>query len=188
MTASPIVMTGATSPVRKLRWLGLWALTLAAALWVGSELRHDAAPRVVVERSPGRAALASAPAVPQARDGLGAAEIRTLLHDELARQLADLRRPAADAEAADHAPEPRPPAAMSDELAARLEEASRLVDQAIGAGRWTPDDRKRFSSATGELPPPALIELERKLHVAINRGAVAVVDGFPPFGHLMQAP
>lgn len=190
MAASPIGATGATSPVRTLRWIGLWALTVAAALWAGSRLERDAAPEVAVERPGARAELTGAPGMPQARDATGAAgdtQIRAILRDELARQLSELRRPTADTEPADRAPEPGPPP-MTAELATRADEASGLVDRAIEAGRWTPDDRRRFASATGELPPPALIELERRLHVAINRGAVAVVDGFPPFGPFHPAP
>jgi hypothetical protein len=175
---------GVGSRSARLRWIVLWAATLGLAAWIGSQLGR-AAPPAAADAPRGRAPLASRSATPPAPDAPGSAEIRAIIRDELARQLAELRAPPAAAEIAAHAPEPGP---LSAELTAHADDASGLVDRAIGAGRWTGDDRRRFASATGELPPPVLIELERKLHVAINRGAVAVVDGFAPFGPPAQAP
>jgi len=167
----------------------MWALSLAAALWIGGRLQHDDGPRVEAARPLARTEPAAPQATPQARDAAGAAEIRAIVRDELARRLPDPRPPSTDADAiavaAERAPEPAP---MTGELAARAEEVSRLLDRAIGAGRWAPEDRRRFAGATGELPPPVVIELERRLHVAINRGTVAIVDGIPPFGPPVQAP
>src|SRR4051812_40618317 len=101
MAASPIAVTGARAPVGKLRWLGLWALTLAMATWAGSQLGRAGSPRVVAEPPPARGELAGTPLMPRAGDALGAAELRTIIRDELARQASDLRRPAADGDAAD---------------------------------------------------------------------------------------
>jgi len=194
----------------KLRWVALWVASVVCAVWVGTLLGRGT-PGEVEARGERAGVPQGMPATPQGRGGLGAAEVRAILHDELARQLAELRAPQAapsggglaTAESGEPVlgagPAAAGPAAgaavaagvagpavagpvMTPELTARADDAASLVDRAISAGRWIGDDRRRFATTAGDLPPPVRIELERKLHVAINRGTVAVADGIAPFG------
>jgi hypothetical protein len=192
----------------KLRWVALWVVSVVCAVWVGTLLGRGT-PGAAEARGERAGVSQGMPATPQGRVGLGAAEVRAILHDELARQLAELRAPqaapsggglanaesgepvlaaagAAAGAAMAAAPAATGPAAagpvMTPELTARADDAASMVDRAISAGRWTGDDRRRFATTAGDLPPPVRIELERKLHVAINRGTVAVADGIAPFG------
>jgi hypothetical protein len=171
-----------------LRTGALWAATLIAAMWIGSWIGR-ASPDRAVAASPGGLTTATAPAVVVERrcapGALDAATVQSIVRDELARQLSDVHRPPAEAKAADPASDAQP---LAGELYARAEEASRVVERAIRAGRWTGDDRRQFAGATGALPPPTVIELQRQLHVAINRGQVALADGAPPFGPPTPAP
>ena len=168
------------------RWLAVWALTIAVAVWLGrnwgSAPAPDVAERAGTMRAPSPRAAAPATILAPGTPGLDAAEVRAIVHDELARQLADLRPNTA-------VPAPAPePSQLAPELAQRADTAGALIDRAIGAGRWTLDDRRQFALASAELPPPVQFELQRKLHVAINRGAVAIADGAPPFGPSSFAP
>jgi hypothetical protein len=182
----------------KLRWVALWVASVVCAVWVGTLLGRGT-PGEVEARGERAGVPQGMPATPQGRGGLGAAEVRAILHDELARQLAELRAPQAapsggglaNAESGEPVLGAGPAAAagpavagpvMTPELTARADDAASLVDRAISAGRWIGDDRRRFATTAGDLPPPVRIELERKLHVAINRGTVAVADGIAPFG------
>ncbi|HEX4420770.1 MAG TPA: hypothetical protein VH165_22800 [Kofleriaceae bacterium] len=183
--------------------------SVACAVWVGTLLGRGT-PGEAEARGERAGVPRGMPATPEGRVGLGAAEVRAILHDELARQLAELRAPQAApvggglANAESGEPTlgagPAPGAAMAagaavvvgpaaaagpvmtPELTARADDAAGLVDRAISAGRWTGDDRRRFATTAGDLPPLVRIDLERKLHVAINRGTVAVADGIAPLG------
>jgi hypothetical protein len=176
--------------------------SVACAVWVGTLLGRGT-PGEAEARGERAGVPRGMPATPEGRVGLGAAEVRAILHDELARQLAELRAPQAapvggglaNAESGDPTLGAGPAAgaamaagpvatgpAMTPELTARADDAAGLVDRAISAGRWTGDDRRRFATTAGDLPPLVRIDLERKLHVAINRGTVAVADGIAPLG------
>jgi len=163
----------------------VWALTIVGAVWLGRSWgRTPAAERVEAPRAASLRAAAPTTILAAGAPGLDAAEVRAIVHDELAHQLAELR----STPAATTAPPPAEPAPLSAELAQRADTAGALIDRAIGAGRWTLDDRRQFALASAELPPPVQIELQRKLHVAINRGVVAIADGAPPFGPSSFAP
>jgi hypothetical protein len=172
-------------PITKHHWLAAgWAATTLAAGWAGVHLgrgpAHAAVPpapiHVTAEREPVAAATSASP---------GAPEIRAIVRDELTRQLADLRHaPDAPGGAAERAPEPSP---ISPELRTQADGAAMVIDRAIQAGRWTGDDRKRFADGIRGLPPSSILDLQRTLNVAINRGAVTIDDRLPPFGVQVQA-
>jgi hypothetical protein len=171
-----------------LRTGALWAATLIAAMWIGNRIGQSSPDRAVAAPPPGQTTATAAQLVVEPRcapGALDAATLQSIVRDELARQLSDLHPPPAEAKAADRVSDVQP---INSEQHARADEASRVVDHAIRAGRWTGDDRRQFAGATSALPPPTVIELQRQLHVAINRGQVALVDGAPPFGPLIPAP
>jgi hypothetical protein len=167
-----------------LRTSVLLAATLVVGTWIGSRITQTSPPH----------AMAAAPAAPSAAAGtvvvdasgaLDAAAVRRIIRDELAQQLSELRRPPSEAVAADRAPDAPP---LSIELQARSDQAAGVIERAVRAGRWTDDDRRQFANATAALPPPTVFELQRSLHVAINRGQVALADGAAPFGPAASAP
>jgi hypothetical protein len=172
-------------PITKRHWLAAgWAATILAAGWAGVQLgrepRHAAASPVPIHVTKVREPIAAA-----TTESPGAPEIRAIVREELARQLADLRHtPDESGGTAEPASEPRP---VTPELQVRSAGAAMVIDRAIQVGRWTSDDRKRFADNTRGLPPLSILDLQRALNVAINRGEVMIEDRLPPFGVQVQA-
>jgi hypothetical protein len=171
----------------------LWVATLIAALWIGSRIGQSSPGQASPDPAGpaparGQPTAATAGLVAERRcagGGLDAATVQTIVRDELARQLSDLHPPPGEASVADRPPDAQP---LDAALQARADEAAQVVERALRTGRWTGADRRQFAGATGALPPPKVIELQRQIHVAINRGQVALVDGGPPFGAPIAAP
>jgi len=88
--------------------------------------------------------------------------IRALVREELATQ-----RPAAS-------PEPAPPASEDQERAEV--EAEQVVDGALAAGRWGPDEAERMLALLPRLSPEAHNQLMSRLFPAVNDGRLQVVD------------
>lgn len=162
----------------------LWVATLVAGTWIGSRITQTSPPHAMAP-APATRSAAAGPFVVDASGALDAAAVRRIIRDELAQQLSELRRPPSEPVAADRAPDPPP---LSIELQARSDEAAGVIERAVRAGRWTGDDRRQFANATAALPPPTVFELQRSLHVAINRGQVALADGAAPFDRAASAP
>lgn len=165
--ARPDVMSG------KRRWIGMmWILSIVAAVWIGQRSGGDEA-RVVV----GETRAVAAPGVRTVVTHVGgveAEELRAIVREEMGRREDGCPAVAAGEEPVEEV--------MAPEVIVQSEEAAAIVARAIEAGRWTEEDRRRFAGAARALPPPALVELQRTLHVAINRGQVTPADGLPPFG------
>jgi hypothetical protein len=164
----------------------VWFLSLGVAVWAGVHWARESPARTSLDIAESKAQRHSEPtetfsptiiAAPGA--ALDTAELRKIIHDELAQQLADLRRAPLDNDAPETLQDPK---GVSPELQARGEEASRFVERAVSSGRWTSEERQRFSTVTMGLAPPTVIELQRKVNIAINRGQLAVIDNYPPFG------
>jgi hypothetical protein len=118
--------------------------------------------------------------IPAGSNGVDPDELRRIIREELARQKAESDGlVGAGADSAD-SPTEQPP--LTPELEAQKAEASSLVDRAVSSGTWTNRDRELFSETTRGLPPVERIELERKVHIALNLGKLAIDDGRPPFG------
>lgn len=183
MRTSTATMTGGQR-WSTLRTGVLWAALLVVGMWIGSRITQPSPPPAMAAAPAARSAAAS-PFVVDASGALDAAAVRGIIRDELAQQLSELRRPPSEAVAADRAPDPPP---LSVELQARSDEAAGIIEQAVRARRWTGDDRRQFANATAGLPPPTVFELQRGLHVAINRGQVALADGAAPFGPTAPPP
>lgn len=162
----------------------LLAATLIIGTWIGSQITRSSPPSANAAPPAPRSAAAE-PLVVNATGALDAASVRRIVRDELAQQLSELRRPPHEAVATDRVPDPPP---LSSELHARSDEAAGIIARAVRAGRWTGEDRRQFVNATGALPPPTVFELQRSLHVAINRGQVALADGAAPFDPAATAP
>lgn len=158
-----------------------WAATLIAAMWIGGRIGSSPDPAAAAPGPGHTTATAGAVVVERwcPAEVLDAATLKSIVRDELARQLSGVHSSPAEANAADRASDAQP---INSELQVRAGEASQVVERAIRAGRWSGDDRRTFVAATGALPRPTVVELQRQLHVAINLGQVAVVDGSPPFG------
>lgn len=165
-------------------WAGtLWVISLGLATLAGGRLAQSS----TADSTPGRtAAIASARGeraravapvfIPTGSSGMDPAELRSIIREELARQKAE-----SDAlEGSTDIPAEQPP--LTPELEAKKTEASSLVDRAVSSGTWTNQDRQLFSEATRGLPPAERIELERRVHIALNLGKLAIDDGRPPFG------
>lgn len=183
MRPSTATMTGGQ------RWSALrtgvrWAALLVVGIWIGSRITQTSPPHATAA-APAVHSAAAGPFVVDASGALDAAAVRRIIRDELAQQLSELRRLPSEAVTADRAPDPPP---LSVELQARSDEAAGVIGRAVRAGRWTGDDRRQFANATAALPPPTVFELQRSLHVAINRGQVALADGAAPFGPTASAP
>jgi len=164
----------------------VWFLSLGVAVWAGAHWARESPARASLDIADSKAQRHSEAAetfsptiIASPGAALDTAELRKMIHDELAQQLADLRRAPLDNDAPENIQDPKP---MSPELQARSEEASRFVERAVSSGRWTSEERQRFSMVTIGLAPPTVLELQRKVNIAINRGQLAVVDGSPPFG------
>lgn len=183
MRTSTVTMNGGQ------RWSALrtgvlWGAPLVVGMWIGSRITQSSPPHAMAAAPAATAATAARSAaagrfVVDASGALDAAAVRRIIRDELAQQLSELRRLPSEAVAADRARDAPP---LSIELQARSDEAAGVIERAVRAGRWTSDDRRQFANATAALPPPAVFELQRSLHVAINRGQVALADGAAPFG------
>ena len=168
----------------------LWALTMAAAVWVGRRIERAAEPRSSAVGSPADPRTASETArvpvpviIPTGGNTIDLADIRQIVREELAAHLGTASE-RADARATESQSDAVP---TTPETEARIADASGLIDRAALAGRWTADDREQFARIADDLPPPAMFELQRTLNTAINRGQVVPVDGFPPFGHQRQS-
>ena len=167
-------------------WAGtLWVISLGLATLAGGRLAQSS----TADSTPGRtAAIASARGeraravapvfIPTGSSGMDPAELRSIIREELARQKAESDALDGAGDSTDIPPE-RPP--LTPELEAKKTEASSLVDRALSSGTWTNQDRQLFSEATRGLPPAERIELERKVHIALNLGKLAIDDGRPPF-------
>lgn len=175
----------------KHRWLGLcWILSIGVAAWIGSQTGGGAGrPAVAGPATDGRpvdeggtaAQQMARPAVAHVRGGIAADELRRIVREELAAR-ADACTPGAaglTAAGDDGTTEPPP---LDPALQADADQAAAIIARAVESGRWTADDRRRFASASQALPPITVIELQRTLHVSINRGQVTPADGLPPFG------
>jgi hypothetical protein len=152
-------------------------LALAAGRWVERGGTAHAAPAAAATVAPDERPAAPAPVVVLSGGGgssLDADQVRRIVREELARA------PSAASAGAPEKPA-SPPAAVTPEAQAAIDEATALVDRAVVAGRWTPADRQAFAALRGSLPPDAMIEVERTLNVAINRGEVVPTDTLPPF-------
>ncbi len=175
----------------KHRWLGpCWILSIVVAAWLGSRTGGGAGRPAVagpvtdgrpVEEGGTAAQQLARPAVARVRGGVEADELRRIVREELAAHGGACTPGAAGPGAAgDDGGTGSPP--LDPALQADADEAAAIIARAVESGRWTADDRRRFASAAQALPPIAVIELQRTLHVSINRGQVTPADGLPPFG------
>lgn len=161
-------------------WVAGWVVSLAAAGWLGHHLADGSrassvpAPAAPIEASP---AARAAPAA-----GLGADQIRAILRDELARQLADLQPHAGAANPTEPPGDAGAPAGLSPELQAKADEAAAVIDRATAAGQWSNDERLQFETATQGLPPRAVFALQRQVIAAVNLGRISLQDHAFPFG------
>lgn len=165
-------------------WIACWALSIPLAvssgIWLarGSE---DARPAAPASSPPAPRTAAPVAALAATRGaGPGAAEIRAIVRDELARQLSDLQRPSGDGDERREAQDPRAP--LTAELQARADAADAVIRRAVDAGRWTSEERRQFADATSGLPPTTVFELQRTVIAAINLGRLSVPDRAFPFG------
>src|SRR5689334_22056242 len=147
----------ASMPIVKRTGLAvLWIATLVSAGWLGARV---ASSPVQVAAAPSSAVVKVVePAVSAMRAPVSAAELRSIVRDELARQRADEHGPPSE-------PDPEPVATpqdarpLSPELQVRADEAAALIERAIAAGRWTSDDREKLGNSTQGLPPLKILEL-----------------------------
>lgn len=166
---------------RTLLALPLLAGALLASFWLGARSRGE----------PGEPATTrGGDAPPRALDD---DSLRRIVREELEAERARAGTatrvlPAASAELESPAgapvapPDDAPAAAPVDEAWARqAASAAELVANSVRVGRWTADDRARFAAATAALPPQVVVELQRSVFAAINRGQLTPSDGLPPF-------
>jgi hypothetical protein len=141
--------------VKRVSLGGAWIATVVLAYLIGA--RPHGAPVVVHDR----VVTSSAPS-------LSAAEVRAIVHDELAaaQRVASPMPVAAAAPAADppSAPEPSP----------RFAEARQLVENALARGLWTEADRGQLRVLLSGLQKNEIDELFAMLVPAVNAGQVKV--------------
>jgi len=172
------------------RWgvIGIaWLASIAGAMWVGRHVWPESKETNKVAESPGSQGEGQRPldtwvttrVAPAPAASVDMNELRQVIREELAQQLSSLPPPDPGVDTTQ--PE-SDPGATDPNVRAREDDALRFVDRAVASGRWTTEDRRRFGALAGGLPPKTIVELQRKVHVAINIGQLSVTDTNPPFG------
>jgi hypothetical protein len=105
--------------------------------------------------------------------GLSEAELRRVVHDELAGAQEQGGAGAPGAAPAPAAPPPGNPVAFGDGM--------RRVDQAIAQRRWTRDDAAALGRGLDTMSPDQRAAILRTLIPAINRGEVKLAYRGEPF-------
>ena len=160
-----------------------WASSIGVAVYAGWHMAQPVRSTAPVRRSmPGESVAAAeaqaVPTWPERTGGVDAEQLRQIVREEVRREGA-ASPPAADPAQRTRTVESEPP---TKEEATRLARANDVIDRAIARRQWTAEDRSQWFEMMREAPTPRLIDLQRRVLVAMNRGELSLEPGAaPPF-------